>query len=104
MVAVKLRNRVEFVVVLFASWRLGATVTPVNPSLTKADVVRQLEASSAQLLVAEDGASGPGAVRTLAVSDLLREALESDPPPHVDPSTLALLIFTNGTTGEPPRA
>ena len=82
---------------------VGCDGHAVNPSLTKADVVRQLEASSAQLLVAEDGASGPGAVRTLAVSDLLREALESDPPPHVDPSTLALLIFTNGTTGEPAK-
>ncbi len=100
-VAVKLRNRVEFVVVLFASWRLGATVTPVNPSLTEAEVVRQLETSNAQLLVAEDGASRPGAAHTLAVSDLRREALESDPPAHVDLSTLALLIFTSGTTGEP---
>ena len=38
-VALKLRNRVEFVVLLFACWRLGATVTPVNPSLTEAEVV-----------------------------------------------------------------
>ena len=58
-VAVKLRNRVEFVVVMFASWRLGATVTPVNPSLTEAEVIRQVESASAQVLVAEDGAPGP---------------------------------------------
>ena len=44
-VALKLRNRVEFVVLLFACWRLSATVTPVNPNLTEAEVVRQLEAS-----------------------------------------------------------
>src|SRR5213083_1307964 len=49
-VAVKLRNRVEFVVVLFAAWRLGATVTPVNPSLTDAEVSLQLHASGARLL------------------------------------------------------
>ena len=58
-VAVRLRNRIEFVVVLFASWRLGATVTPVNPSLTDVEVIRQLDASSARLLVAED-VTGPG--------------------------------------------
>jgi long-chain acyl-CoA synthetase len=56
-VALKLRNRVEFVVLLFACWRLGATVTPVNPSLTDAEVTRQLRASGARLLVVEDGAS-----------------------------------------------
>ncbi|MGW0585329.1 AMP-binding protein, partial [Streptomyces sp. NPDC002920] len=29
-VALKLTNRVEFVLLLFAAWRLGATITPVN--------------------------------------------------------------------------
>ncbi|MHA3018896.1 class I adenylate-forming enzyme family protein [Mycobacterium sp. BMJ-28] len=100
-VAVRLRNRVEFVVVMFASWRLGATVTPVNPSLTEDEVVRQLEASSARLLVAEDGTSHPGIVHTLAVNDLRQQDFGADLPPHVDPSTLALLIFTSGTTGVP---
>ena len=100
-VAVKLRNRVEFVVVLFASWRLGATVTPVNPSLTEAEVVRQLEASGARVLIAEDGVIRPRGITTLAAGDLCRDALGSDSPPRVDPSALALLIFTSGTTGVP---
>ena len=50
-VALKLRNRVEFVVLLFAAWRIGATVTPVNPSLTEDEVARQLADSEARLLV-----------------------------------------------------
>lgn len=100
-VAVKLRNRLEFVVVMFASWRVGATVSPVNPSLTEAEVIRQLESASAQVLVAEDGAPGPAIVHTLAVSDLRQHGLEAELSPYVDPSTLALLIFTSGTTGVP---
>jgi long-chain acyl-CoA synthetase len=100
-VAIKLRNRVEFVVLLFACWRLGATVTPVNPSLTDAEVIRQLDASGARLLVAEDGVSAPGAIATLAVGNLYAKGPGWDGPPLVDPSTLALLIFTSGTTGEP---
>jgi long-chain acyl-CoA synthetase len=100
-VALKLRNRVEFVVLLFACWRLGATVTPVNPSLTEAEVMRQLEASGARLLVVEDGVSAPGAVATLAVGNLYAKGPGWDVPPPVDPSTLALLIFTSGTTGVP---
>jgi long-chain acyl-CoA synthetase len=69
-VALNLRNRVEFVVLLFARWRLGATVTPVNPSVTDAEVMRQLAACGARLLVVEDGVSAPDGVATLAVGNL----------------------------------
>lgn len=100
-VGVKLRNRVEFVVVLFACWRLGATVTPVNPSLTDAEATRQLEDSSTRLLVVEDSATIAAGVPTLAVGHLYKQASESDPTPQVDPSALALLIYTSGTTGVP---
>jgi long-chain acyl-CoA synthetase len=100
-VAVMLRNRVEFVVVMFAAWRLGAAVTPVNPSLTEAEVHRQLEASRAQLLVLEDGVSVPDRVATLAVGKLFSKGPGWDDVPRVDPSALALLIFTSGTTGVP---
>ena len=100
-VAVKLRNRVEFVVLLFACWRLSATVTPVNPSLTDAEVTLQLQASGARLLVVEDAASGPGEVATLAVGNLYAKGPGWDGPPLVDPSALALLIYTSGTTGMP---
>jgi long-chain acyl-CoA synthetase len=100
-VALKLRNRVEFVVLLFACWRLGATVTPVNPSLTDAEVALQLHASGARLLVVEDEDSGRVGAATLAVGDLYAKGPGWDGPPLVDPSALALLIFTSGTTGVP---
>jgi long-chain acyl-CoA synthetase len=95
-VGVKLPNRVEFVVLLFASWRLGATVTPVNPRLTDGEVVRQLNDSGARLLVVEDGAAMTHGVSTLAIADLADEPVDSDPPPHLDPSALAPLIATDG--------
>ena len=100
-VALKLRNRVEFVVVLFASWRLGAAVTPVNPALTELEVARQLDDSGARLLVVEDSATAQAGVTTLAVGDLYKDASSSDPTPHLDASALALLIYTSGTTGVP---
>jgi acyl-CoA synthetase (AMP-forming)/AMP-acid ligase II len=100
-VALKLRNRVEFVVLLFACWRLSATVTPVNPSLTEAEVVRQLEASGARLLVVDDMESAPAGVSTLLVGRLYAKGPGWDEAHQVDPSALALLIFTSGTTGVP---
>lgn len=60
-VAAQLRNRVEFVVLLFAAWRLGAAVTPINPSLTDDEVHRQLADAGARLLVIDDdGTPSPG--------------------------------------------
>ena len=41
-VAVMLPNTAAFVVSLFAAWRLGAAVTPINPSLSVPEVSYQL--------------------------------------------------------------
>ncbi|WP_411088707.1 class I adenylate-forming enzyme family protein [Streptomyces sp. 061-3] len=101
-VALKLTNRVEFVLLLFAAWRLGATITPVNPSMTDGEVVRQLQDSGARLLVVEDGAAVvTDGVAVLAVGELYEGAVGPDQVPLLDPSTLALLIYTSGTTGVP---
>ncbi|MEU1447662.1 class I adenylate-forming enzyme family protein [Streptomyces mirabilis] len=101
-VALKLTNRVEFVLLLFAAWRLGATITPVNPSMTDVEVVRQLKDSGARLLVGEDGGTAVAdGTAVLAVGELHDVAAEPDEAPLPDPSVLALLIYTSGTTGVP---
>ncbi|WP_405467781.1 AMP-binding protein [Streptomyces canus] len=101
-VALQLTNRAEFVVLLFASWRLGATVTPVNPSMTHVEVVRQLQDSGARLLVVEDGTAVMAhEVAVLAVGELYEGTTEPDQAPLLDPATPALLIYTSGTTGVP---
>jgi acyl-CoA synthetase (AMP-forming)/AMP-acid ligase II len=102
-VAVKLRNRVEFVVTLFAAWRTGAAVTPINPALNADEVTRQLTDSAARLLVLDDCDTPPpgAAVPVLTVGDLTATTSDSKPTPHDDPAALALLIYTSGTTGTP---
>lgn len=52
-VALMLPNTASFVVALFAAWRLGAAVTPINPSLRPAEVTYQLADADAKVLVAE---------------------------------------------------
>ncbi len=101
-VALKLTNRVEFVLLLFATWRLGATITPVNPSMTDVEVVRQLKDSGARLLVVEDDSETTAGLTTLTVGELREhQAPEWDQAPRPDSSALALLIYTSGTTGVP---
>ncbi len=100
-VALKLTNRIDFVLLLFGAWRLGATVTPVNPSLTAVEVARQIEDSGARLLIVEEEDTTTATdVPVLPVDDMY-DPIGTDPTPHVDPAALALLIYTSGTTGVP---
>lgn len=99
-VAIKLTNRLEFVLLLFASWRIGATVTPVNPSMTAIEVERQLNDSGARLLIIEDDSTTQG-TPTLAADALYTDPEAFDPVPISDSDALSLLVYTSGTTGTP---
>jgi long-chain acyl-CoA synthetase len=96
-VAVMLPNRIELVATLFAAWRLGAAVTPINPSLTHDEAQYQFVDSCAKLLVSDN--------QTLPVQTITPDALPTDgtaeSEPHDDPHALALVIYTSGTTGRP---
>jgi acyl-CoA synthetase (AMP-forming)/AMP-acid ligase II len=100
-VAVMLPNQVELVVLLFAAWRLGAAVTPINPALTAAEAGHQLADSGAKVLVDAGAAAIDPDVVTLGVADLVETTRPDSGEPVTDPSALALLIYTSGTTGTP---
>lgn len=102
--AIMLPNRVEFVVALFAAWRLGAAATPVNPSLTAQEIEFQLDDCSAALVVTapELVLKTPSAVARLTdLTDRPEAARLTDTPVVTTSSDLALLIYTSGTTGKP---
>ncbi|WP_019202237.1 class I adenylate-forming enzyme family protein [Tsukamurella sp. 1534] len=101
-VGLLLPNRVELVVGLFAAWRLGAAVTPINPALAPPEITYQAADAGARVLVTEPGATTPDGVATLTCDELLAEADgDAADPVGVPPGALALLIYTAGTTGAP---
>ncbi|MFG2832964.1 class I adenylate-forming enzyme family protein [Streptomyces sp. NPDC048434] len=106
-VAVKLPNRVELVVALFAAWRLGAALTPVNPALTAVETHYQLDDAGAKIVIVEEPSTGlPSSVVALALEELAGPAPAAElPEPQVAPEAggedLALVIYTSGTTGRP---
>jgi long-chain acyl-CoA synthetase len=100
-VAVKLPNRIELIITLFAAWRLGAAATPVNPSLTAAEVAYQLDDSSARVLVSEEGSSPPAEVAVVSLPELAHPTEAAVPPGNYAADDLALLVYTSGTTGQP---
>ena len=52
-VAIMLPNEADFVVALFAAWRLGAAVTPISPTLVPAEAAYQITDADAKVLVVD---------------------------------------------------
>lgn len=100
-VAVMLPNTADLIVCLFAAWRLGAAVTPINPALVPAEIAYQLADANAVVLVAAEPIEDLP-VRTIPVRHLaVAELGSSDESAAFDDHALALLIYTSGTTGRP---
>lgn len=103
-VAVKLPNRLELIIALFAAWRLGAAATPINPTLTAAEVEYQLADSQAKVIVCEDGSAPVSGSTVMTVSELSAASGGAAPvtaKPEFSIDDVALLIYTSGTTGRP---
>jgi O-succinylbenzoate-CoA ligase len=101
-VALMLPNNVALVIALFAAWRLGAAVTPINPSLVSAEVAYQVSDSGAKVLVVENPQEyADVAPSVLAPSDLAVATAQPGEPVELSDDSLALLIYTSGTTGRP---
>ena len=102
-VAIMLPNTASFVVSLFAAWRLGAAVTPVNPALRPAEVQYQLADADAKVLIVDTVPEfETGGRQVVIASDLTAQPADGALfAAHLDDDALALLIYTSGTTGRP---
>ena len=102
LVAIMLPNQAEFVVALFAAWRLGAAVTPISPTLVAAEARYQIEDAGAKVLVVDKPLEFGAPVRAvLTTAELASWAHTDAEPALVSDDALALLIYTSGTTGRP---
>jgi long-chain acyl-CoA synthetase len=102
-VATMLPNRAELVTSLFAAWRLGAALTPVNPALTADEAGYQLADSRASVVVVDDAGAEVLAGSEARHLHVERLAAPSEPARASTPASddVALLIYTSGTTGRP---
>lgn len=101
-VALMLPNQAAFVVSMFAAWRLGAAVTPINPALVPAEVGHQIEDAAAKVLIIEGALEFEPQVQTILQStELSSEDNDDAEGGRGAAADLALLIYTSGTTGRP---
>jgi acyl-CoA synthetase (AMP-forming)/AMP-acid ligase II len=101
--AIALPNQIEFVTCMFAAWRLGAAVTPIDPALSARESRYRIDDAAAALVVADETAA-----RKLRNADQpivpLRDVVSpADPqtgvPISARPDSVALLLYAEDTTG-----
>lgn len=120
-VLVYVRNSVEFVQCLCASFRVGAIVVPVNTRLTPKEIEYFVADSKPHAIIHDAAARDVvdsfghdlGRARRIVLGEardgeirydeLLRTALRALPPVPCD-ATEAMIIYTSGTTGRPKGA
>jgi long-chain acyl-CoA synthetase len=106
-VAVLLRNRPEYLDLLWGAWLAGLAVVPVNAKLHAREVEFILQHSGARLLCSSadlaGGVQGGVPVLDVEAADYRRlpQAGHSAEVVHRQPMDLAWLFYTSGTTGRP---
>src|SRR4051812_35211041 len=115
-VAIVMRNRPEYLEVLFAIWHAGLVAVPVNARLHRDEIGYILEHSATAVVVADPEHADDvellvGAVASLqaavvAPGERWERITASSPAPLVDrrPEDPAWLFYTSGTTGRPKGA
>jgi fatty-acyl-CoA synthase len=101
-IAVASENRPEIVELMFAIWAAECVVVPINYKLHPREMVQILDDAGVSQVFASPkiGAELANAeiIGGTAYSERLTVA-PADPPRTTDPSTLAWLFYTSGTTG-----
>ena len=110
-VALYMKNRVEYLELMYAVWWLGAVVVPINHKLHPKEVAWILDDAQATLLCTDRGDMTGQLTLQSPCTDLgvdtaeyhqaVAGAAPIDLPLEVDEQHLAWLFYTSGTTGRP---
>ncbi|RAU98993.1 AMP-dependent synthetase [Mycobacterium colombiense] len=105
-VAIAAHNRPEIVELMFAIWAAECVVVPINYKLHPREMAQILEDAGAARVFASSAIGAELAPMTAAPTEILdsedysrRFAAAPARPPRTDPSALAWLFYTSGTTG-----
>lgn len=100
-VALGAANSLEWVILVHAVNRVGATLVPLNTRLTKPEIVERLSLFRPRIVLGDDHFrakfSGATPLLTLAQPGAARHDIDES----VDPGSISTIVSTSGTSGEP---
>ncbi|MDD5166217.1 MAG: MarR family EPS-associated transcriptional regulator [Candidatus Omnitrophica bacterium] len=109
-VSVCIKNGIAFMIIYFASMRLGASVNPLPASLSYQEIKKNMEFLPVKLLFAEDrfkgnDFTGKGSVFFMDYKhDCFFDAISKYPPSYksiINEDSIACYYYTSGTTNNP---
>ena len=90
------------ILAMLATWKAGRFCVPLDPTLPPARLEEILRDADAGLVVAGgEAAFDVGGRRVLRIDTLDLDAAASPPAPAITADSLACLLYTSGSTGEP---
>ncbi len=103
-VGILLKNSPQFIRVLYATLKSGATAVPINTFLKAPEIQHILDDCRLKCLVSDDDfAETVRALEHVQIisSQLLTAPTQAEPSwPTIEPTDLAVIIYTSGTTGK----
>nr|WP_295466290.1 AMP-binding protein [Mesorhizobium sp.] len=113
-VALYMSNRTEYLESLYATWWIGAVAVPINRKLHVNEAAWIVGNAGAKIVLADEddlaelGSAVGARIQVLAVNDPIaatpHHRSDLPPPAARQPSDLAWLFYTSGTTGRPKGA
>lgn len=101
-VAVRIPKGADQIVIVLAILALGAAYLPVGRDQPPHRVRRMYDTAGVRIEIADTELdSEPGAPARVSPADLSIGGTDTIDPVNVDPSSLAYVMFTSGSTGEP---
>ncbi len=100
-------NSIEFVVAYFAALRAGIVAVPINPQLSATELARLATDSGLRVLLTASDVELPGIRRIPLSAEGLSSVSSRDAAPVDSPrdrESLAVLLYTAGTSGAPKAA
>ncbi|MDB4987915.1 MAG: Long-chain fatty acid--CoA ligase [Myxococcaceae bacterium] len=109
-IALSMPNELGFLDAWFGGLYAGCTVLPVPPMSSAAELAQRIQHAGCKALISSSALLAPGGlahmalascpgVRAIDAGELSQHAHAIDGPLAVSPESLALLLYTSGTTG-----
>ncbi|OBJ11642.1 AMP-dependent synthetase [Mycobacterium colombiense] len=105
-IAIATHNRPEIIELMFATWAAECVVVPINFKLHPREMAQILDDAGAARVFASSAIGDELAPIAATPTEIIdsenysrRFAADPSAPPHADPSALAWLFYTSGTTG-----